>query len=486
MELEDGTLSVVCGDLTGLLLLENFSARRECVSCEHGLVKPATFERLAGKGHCKSWKRTVRCGETGKDLLSLIEAGTLQLLDEPEWLIKKRESAKLIKSKLSELDLKGPPKRKRGRPKKSGSSLSINKDLSVGESQVPQKMQNQLSDSSLVDNVNGAVVNGAVDQSKLNGKLANGQIRKRKKLRGCNESPNTAKANKSTKSNGSTHGSNGVLSQINGLEQPSTGHEVYKRVPRHGKCKRKRVRHNEFERSVNAIVRDRKAPSLNMRMVCPVCKALVPDADALKYHDMMFHSSVSSKLFMSAEELAALNEENNLQNGNGVDSSLDFSHNSFFETEPSDSDSTKDFKFLPSLDVFKDKLTRGTVAKLASIGMGRSITDSSDCPSSSKQSSSAVDCDQLSLLSSIAMQYQEILGISKDTLRQTRNLQNRMEVLAKSVEEIKSEVKDLSKTLALANMAKSAVRDDITAGDYQTFFNILEKFLNSNGYGVSR
>ena len=286
MEIES-TLSVVCGELTGLLLLENFSARRECVSCEYGLVKPATFERLAGKGHCKSWKRTVRCAETGKDICSLIDAGKLQLLDEPEWVIKRRESIKMNKSLLDDSEL--AVKRKRGRPKKSDSGASINISANQDDVLAPPP----------------SLLNGA------NGEPANESFRKRKKLKGCTESTKL-KTNKSKL--GDSGVTNGVSSNgIHSHESTSNGHEGHSRRSSR-KCKWKRVRHNEFERSVNAIIRDRKTPAMNMRLTCPVCKAIVESVDALRYHDMMFHSSVSSKIFLDSEAQST------------SDSYIDFSH----------------------------------------------------------------------------------------------------------------------------------------------------------------
>lgn len=477
MELEDSTYSVVCGELTGLLLLENFSSRRECVSCEHGLVKPATFERLAGKGHCKSWKRTVRCAETGKDIASLIEAGTLQLIDEPQWIIKRREANKISKAIINGSGVDAPPKRKRGRPRKSesGSNIKNTSILNQGQEALSHTSGGSLPKKDTEDS--------SIDQIKLNGKAENGHVRKRRKLKGCNDSSKIAKMNKSkAKENGFV---NGFSPQMNGFQLPGASLEVYKRVPRHGKCKRKRVRHNDFERSVNAIIRDQKSPALSLRLVCPICNAKVQDADALKCHDLMFHSSVSRKVFLEPEDVETAGDSVTDEAMSGVDSMFGYSESSFFELGSPENEPAKESLCLPTLDVFKDKLTRGTVAKLTSLGVESALKSSPECPSSSKDSAN-VDSAQLSLLSSIAVQYQEILGISKDALQQTTSLRERMEVLAKSVEDLKADVKDLSKTIALANMAKSAVRDDITAGDYQTFFNILEKFLNSNGHGVGR
>ena len=471
MEIES-TLSVVCGDLTGLLLLDNFSSRRECVSCEHGLVKPSTFERLAGKGHCKSWKKTVRCSETGRDIGALIKAGKIQLLDEPEWIVKRRETIEITKS-MTVVDGIVPTKRKRGRPKKSESLVSINKVSPLDKS---QEIVNQ---TSVINIPDSSSESGCLGQQKHKGKLGNGLIRKRKKLKCGIDLPKTVLSNKTiAKENGFVNGTNGFSSQLNGLEQSGAGFEVYKRVPRHGKCKRKRVRRNDFERSVNAIIRTRKTPTMKLRLACPVCHTQVQDSDALKYHDLMFHSSVSSKVFVKPEECVSNHAHSE------ADSTLGTSDNSFFELGSSDNEPTKEpMVCLPSLDFFKDKLTRGTVARLTSIGMESSVNGSCEGASSSKGSA---DSGQMSVLSTIAAQYQEILGISKDTLQQTSSLRDRVEALANSVEEIKSDVKDLSKTLALSNMATSAVRDDITAGDYQTFFNILEKFLNSNGFGNGR
>lgn len=452
MEIES-TLSVVCGDLTGLLLLDNFSARRECVSCEHGLVKPSTFERLAGKGHCKSWKRTVRCAETGKDICSLIEAGKIQLLDEPEWVIKRRES---IKSNKSLVDGEGEQivKRKRGRPKKSDSGASLN--------------------NSSVPNLEGVLAPPLTSLNHMNGtgseqQIPNETFRKRKKMKGCTDSLKLQKANKSKlNENGVTNGTSSHGSPSMNQELPVNGHEGYKKVSR--KCKWKRVRHNEFERSVNAIIKDRKAPVMNMRLTCPVCKTIVEDVDALRYHDLMFHSSVSSKVFLESEDQSTSDSFNDFGHDKSTYNMFSDSDNSFFGLTPH---SKRRNGGLPSLNLLNGNLNNGTGSSMEDM-----LNGSPESASSSRDDSNPT---QLSVLSAIAKQYQELVGISKETLIQTSSLRDQMKVLAKSVEEIKSDMKHMSKALTLANMPRSAVRDDIATNDYQTFFNTLEKFISSNG-----
>ena len=459
------TLNVKCGELTGILFTDNFSSYRECISCIHGLVRPVVFEKYAGKASSKNWRKTIRNADTGYHLYSMIQSAQLTILDE------KRRSIK-IKTPGDIRDVvHGKLKRKRGRPKKS----LIDKNCS---------QDNDL----YIDHSNNDHLDTTLDMDL--------------ELSGINLCPETVKRKRKKTSHVPVKPKNKLIhaavlncldvnagEQCTPLDNKSGDSDadslkklnVNKRGARTNKCKPiKRTRCNDFERGLTTISKHRIVQK-NYK-TCPHCEAEVPDADALKYHDSLFHESVSNKLFCDhACEINDLVECNQISDESLVPATLSDSATSL---------SPNNIKGLASLDVFCNKLTRGTIAKLTSIGMQKPLDNEPGPSEMSCINSESYQKDESipispgeqnrnnTLLAQLSNQYQEIIGLSKETLQQTSILNERMNELTKVVQEVKSDIIDISKYIADDKQSK-LVNGFVSGVDDQTLSRIFDKFMNS-------
>lgn len=474
------TLNVKCADLTGILFTDNFSGSRECISCIHGLVRPIVFEKLAGKGSSKNWRKTIRNAETGVHLYSMIQSGQLIILDEKRrnTKIKNKSENNMITDQVGQIEKK---KRKRGRPKKCFIT-DLNKDSKTYSC-----------NSELGPHVDHQSNSCSLEIPKVENQSNDTVKRKRKKI-----------SIVASKSKCSMNNSITAAKQLTLLDNKSGDSDAdtlkkfdeSKRVVRSNRCKPiKRTRCNHFERGLNTIPLYKTAHKLNI-IICRQCGTKVSDASALKYHDMLFHESISRNLYFDSP----FQISDCIASSPIGDGKLDPAS---FSSDLTDSLSMSSSNNVASLDVFGDKLTRGTVAKLASIGMQEPLvpTNLDNVPGPSeistissdenqKEGSISSDPDELNisallqdpkksipLLAQLSNQYQEILGLSKETLQQTNILNNRMHALTKVVQEIRSDVIGISKSMSKDKKSK-LINGIVNGVDDHTLSKIFDTFMN--------
>eukprot|EP00116_Pleurobrachia_bachei_P004360 sb/3464622/ len=71
------TLDIICNGHPGQLDLDIFHAKKPCVTCSDGTVTLSQFERLAGKGRHRNWRRSIKSLESGRTLYRLLQEGDL-------------------------------------------------------------------------------------------------------------------------------------------------------------------------------------------------------------------------------------------------------------------------------------------------------------------------------------------------------------------------------------------------------------------------
>ena len=74
---DNDVLQVNCNSIVASLHKKKFGSggKGRCINLENKWLTPIEFEQYCGKGNCRDWKRTIKCG--GQQLLTLLDNNIL-------------------------------------------------------------------------------------------------------------------------------------------------------------------------------------------------------------------------------------------------------------------------------------------------------------------------------------------------------------------------------------------------------------------------
>jgi hypothetical protein len=74
---DSDVLQVNCNSIVASLHKKKFGSggKGRCINIENKWLTPIEFEQYCGKGNCRDWKRTIKCG--GQQLLTLLDNNIL-------------------------------------------------------------------------------------------------------------------------------------------------------------------------------------------------------------------------------------------------------------------------------------------------------------------------------------------------------------------------------------------------------------------------
>ena len=74
---DNGVLQVNCNSIVATLHKKKFGSggKGKCINLDNKWLTPIEFEQYCGKGNCRDWKRTIKCG--GQQLLTLLDNNVL-------------------------------------------------------------------------------------------------------------------------------------------------------------------------------------------------------------------------------------------------------------------------------------------------------------------------------------------------------------------------------------------------------------------------